>query len=91
MEHKSIRIWSIFKDRSDYVKASRLLGLEAAKNVLSDEQISAALLENGITKLTAKDELLVIHDGSDIRKEYASKLDNLGIEIFTQNILNEYT
>jgi hypothetical protein len=91
VEHKSIRIWSIFKDRSDYVKASRLLGLEAAKNVLSDEQISAALLENGITKLTAKDELLVIHDGSDIRKEYASKLDNLGkVRSLDGRIINGY-
>ena len=47
---------------------SRLLGLEDAKNVLNDKQISEALLENGITKLATKDELLVIHDGSDIRK-----------------------
>ena len=66
--HKTIRIWSIFPKRSEYVKMSRLLGLEDAKNVLNDKQISEALLENGITKLATKDELLVIHDGSDIRK-----------------------
>ena len=71
---------------------SRLLGLEDAKNVLNDKQISEALLENGITKLATKDELLVIHDGSDIRKEYASKLDDLGnVRDLNGKIINGYS
>lgn len=46
VEHKTIKLWSIFKNRSDYVKMSRLLGLEEAKNTLEDKRISAALLES---------------------------------------------
>ena len=92
VEHKTIRIWSIFRKRSECVKMSRLLGLEEAKNVLNDKQISEALLENGVTKLAATDELLIIHDGSDIRKEHASKLDDLGkVRSLDGKIINGYS
>jgi Transposase DDE domain len=71
---------------------SRLLGLEDAKNVLNEQQIIAAMLENGITKLADKDELLLIHDGSDIRKEYANQLENLGkVRDLDGNIINGYS
>ena len=92
VEHKSIRIWSIFKNRAEYVKMSRLLGLEDAKNILNDKQISKALLENGITRLAGKDELLVLHDGSDIRKEHSSKLEDLGkVRNLSGKIINGYS
>lgn len=72
---------------------SRLLGLDGqAKNFLNDQQINAALFENGVTRLAAKDELLVIHDGSDIRKQYASKLDDLGkVRDLNGKIINGYS
>ena len=72
---------------------SRLLGLDGqAKNFLNDQQINAALFENGVTRLAAKDELLVIHDGSDIRKQYASKLDDLGkVRDLNGKIVNGYS
>ena len=70
----------------------RLIGLEEAKNILNEQQISAAMLENGITKLAAENELLLIHDGSDIRKEHASKLESLGkVRDLDGNIINGYS
>lgn len=71
---------------------SRVLGLEDAKNVLNEQQIAAALLEHGITKLADENELLLIHDGSDIRKEYASQLENLGkVRDLDGDIINGYS
>jgi hypothetical protein len=71
---------------------SRLLGLEEAKNILDDEKISAALLENGVAKLANKDELLILHDGSDIRKRYANKLEDLGkVRALDGSIINGYS
>jgi len=64
---------------------------EQVKNVLNDKQINAALFENGITKLADKDELLVIHDGSDIRKKHSSKLEDLGkVRDLNGKIINGY-
>lgn len=92
VEHKTIKLWSIFKNRSDYVKMSRLLGLEEAKNILDDKKISAALLESGVAKLADKSELLILHDGSDIRKQYSSKLEELGkVRDLDGNIINGYS
>lgn len=69
------------------------MGLDdQAKNVLNDQQINEALFENGVTRLADKDELLVIHDGSDIRKEYSSKLDDLGkVRSLNGKIINGYS
>jgi len=92
VEHKTIKLWSIFKNRSDYVKITRLLGLEEAKNVLDDKKISAALLESGVAKLAGKNELLVLHDGSDIRKQYSNKLEELGkVRDLDGSIINGYS
>jgi len=92
VEHKTIKLWSIFKNRSDYVKMSRLLGLEEAKNTLDDKKISAALLESGVAKLADKSELLILHDGSDIRKQYSSKLEELGKVLdLDGSIINGYS
>lgn len=68
------------------------MGLDNAKNVLNDRQITEALIESGVTKLADTDELLIIHDGSDIRKEYASQLENLGkVRNLDGNIINGYS
>lgn len=67
------------------------MGLDQAKNVINDQQISDALLANGIMKLADKDELLVLHDGSDIRKKYASQLESIGkVRDLDGGIINGY-
>lgn len=68
------------------------MGLDGAKNILDDKKISEALLESGISKLAGKDELLILHDGSDIRKKYASKLEDLGkVRDLDGKIINGYS
>lgn len=71
---------------------SRLLGLEEAKNILDDKKISEALLESGVSKLAVKNELLILHDGSDIRKQYSTKLKELGkVRALDGSIINGYS
>jgi len=65
-------------NKAEFRKMRRLVSLDEAKNVISNEQISEALVANGIMKLVDKDELLILHDGSDIRKPYASDLESIG-------------
>ena len=58
-------------DKAEFRKMRRLVGIDEAKNVIDNQQISGALIANGIMRLADKNELLVLHDGSDIRKKYA--------------------
>ena len=78
-------------DKAEFRKLRRLVGLDQAKNVIDDRQISDALIANGIMKLADKDELLVLHDGSDIRKKYASQLESIGkVRDLDGHIINGY-
>lgn len=78
-------------NKAEFRKLRRLVGLDQAKNVINDQQISDALLANGIMKLADKDELLVLHDGSDIRKKYASQLESIGkVRDLDGDIINGY-
>lgn len=71
---------------------SKLFGIEDAKNILTDKAINQALLENGITKLAREYELLLVHDGSDIRKEHARQLESLGkVRDLDGDIINGYS
>ena len=78
-------------NKADFGKMRRLVGLDQAKNVIDDRQISEALIANGIMKLANKDELLVLHDGSDIRKKYAKELESIGkVRDLDGDIINGY-
>ena len=62
-----------------------------AKNVIDDRKISEALIANGIMRLATKDELLILHDGSDIRKKYARELESIGkVRDLEGHIINGY-
>jgi len=79
------------EDKAQFRKLRRLVGLAQAKNVIDNQQISDALMSNGITKLANKDELLVLHDGSDIRKKYANELESIGkVRDLEGHIINGY-
>ena len=69
----------------------RLVSLDKVKNVIDNQQISEALIAYGTMKLADKDELLVLHDGSDIRKPYASGLESLGkVRALNGDVINGY-
>lgn len=70
----------------------RLLGADNNKNILDSQDIKDALLANGITSLAGKDDLLLLHDVSDIRKEHSVMMENLGkVRDLKNNIINGFT
>jgi hypothetical protein len=78
-------------NKAEFRKMRRLVSLDEAKNVIDNKQISEALIANGIMKLADKDELLVLHDGSDIRKPYATDLESIGkVRALNGDIINGY-
>lgn len=78
-------------DKAEFRKMRRLVGLEEAKNVIDNQKISEALITNGIMRLAAKDELLILHDGSDIRKKYSQELESIGkVRDLDGQIINGY-
>lgn len=78
-------------DKAEFRKMRRLVGIEEAKNVIDNQKISDALIANGIMKLADKNELLVLHDGSDIRKKYSKELESIGkVRDLDGHIINGY-
>ena len=78
-------------NKAEFRKMRRLVSLDEAKNVIDNEQISEALIANGIMKLADKDELLILHDGSDIRKPYATELESIGkVRALNGDVINGY-
>lgn len=78
-------------NKAEFRKMRRLVSLDKAKNVIDNEQISEALIANGIIRLADKAEFLVLHDGSDIRKPYASDLESIGkVRALNGDIINGY-
>lgn len=83
IEHTSIRLWSISKDKAEFDRSKRLLS-GSLQSVLDEQKVSDALRVVGLQQIQAKwgetpPELLVLlHDPCDIRKKYAEELENLG-------------
>ena len=91
VEHRTIRLWSMSDNKAEFRKMRRLVSLDEAKNVINNEQISEALIANGIMRLAAKEELLILHDGSDIRKPYARELESIGkVRSLNGDVINGY-
>ena len=87
-----IQIYANAKDEAEYRKMRRLLGADNNKNILDSQDINDALVANGITSLAGKDEVLLLHDVSDIRKEHSVMMENLGkVRDLKNNIINGFT
>jgi hypothetical protein len=70
----------------------RLIGADKSKYILDSQDINEALIKNGITSLAGKEELLLMHDISDIRKKHAVTMDNLGkVRSLDGSIINGFT
>lgn len=77
IEHKSIQLWSISKDRAEYERSKRLLD-GTLKSILDEEKIREGIREHSVGALGEEERLVILHDPSDIRKEYGEKMEKIG-------------
>ncbi len=92
MEKKTIRLFTLAKDKNEYNRFKSLLE-GSLKSVLDDEKISQALLENSSDAMSGQKQIILIHDPCDIRKEHSEELENLGkvLDLDKQVINGYYT
>ena len=90
IETKSVKLWSNANDRAEYERLRRVIGKDL-KNVLDDKKISEALVNNSIGSLALQGDLILLHDPSDIRKQYSNKLEGLGkVRSLKNQVINGY-
>lgn len=77
ISEKNIRLWSISTDKKEYERFHNLLSGNLV-NVLDVEKMNANLIINSLSNLSGELRVVVIYDGSDIRKPESQKLENLG-------------
>lgn len=81
VEHMSIRLWSISDDTAEFARHKRLV--DGSLNAVLDEHtVAKALREIGSREVRLSDDeaeaVVLLHDPSDIRKEYSAELECLG-------------
>jgi len=74
---KSIQLWNITANRKEYDNLLNLINGELV-NVLDVKKLNISLLSNSIECSRDQYSVIVIHDGSDIRKPESQELEYLG-------------
>lgn len=75
---QTIRLWTLAKDKKEFERMRTLFD-GSLQSVLDDQKISETVRQMSVDGLSDEDVVIALHDPCDIRKEYAEKLENLGI------------
>jgi predicted RNA binding protein with dsRBD fold (UPF0201 family) len=78
ISQQTIRLWTLAKDKREFERMKTLFD-GSLQSVLDDKKISETLRQMSVDGLSDEDVVIALHDPCDIRKEYAEKLENLGI------------
>jgi hypothetical protein len=70
------QLWSLSDDKNEYNRNLRLLN-GSLQTVVDVSKFNVSLLANSVDFLRDKDYVIIVHDGSDIRKPWSNKLENL--------------
>jgi len=73
----SIQLWKLSEDNKEYERFKTMLSGHL-KNSINLTQLNVSLLADKADSLRGKPYVVVIHDGSDIRKPESKKLESLG-------------
>lgn len=85
-------MWGGAGSRAEYERSRRIIGGHGLKSSLESESINEAMLKNGITRLKQNNEIVLLHDFSDLRKPYSTEAESLGkVRDLNQNIINGYS
>lgn len=84
------QLWNISEDSSEYARNLRLLD-GSLKTIVDTDKLNISLLANSLSFFKDKAYLIVLHDGSDIRKPESKTLENLDkVRDLKGNIINGY-
>lgn len=72
--NQSFKIWSLSEDKKEYNRYSYLLGKEDVKGI-SVAEINNILIEKGSSSFIGAPYVVLVHDKSNIRKEYSEKME----------------
>lgn len=87
---QSTKLWSLSSDSNEYERFLNLLS-GRLKNSLTPDSINAQTLRAGLSNLSFKTRVEVIHDGSDIRKPYSKALPHLAkVKSLEKQTINGY-
>lgn len=87
---QTTKLWSLSSDSNEYERNLNLLS-GRLKNSLTPEGINEQTLRAGLSKLSVKDFVEVIHDGSDIRKPHSKLLPHLTkVKSLEKQMVNGY-
>lgn len=78
IENQTGQLWSISEDKNEYSRNLSLLN-GTLKTVVDVEKLNISLLANNTDYFRDKSYIIVLHDGSDIRKQHSKELENLDI------------
>jgi hypothetical protein len=90
IEHQTIRLWSIARDRAAFERSKRLLN-GSLKSVLDADTSATASRERCVAALGSAPRLNLFHDPGDIRKLYMQQTENIGkVRDLDGEIINGY-
>ena len=74
LAHGTSKLYTLSSDRNQYKKIYRTLSGDNKMTELDDELVNDALTAEAIRSLSSERSIYLIHDPSDIRKPYSTKL-----------------
>jgi len=87
---QNTKLWTLLDDSSAYKRNKNLLS-GGLKNSLNPDAINAETMALGLSNLSFKSQVELIHDGCDIGKEYSKSLPNLAkVRWLDGDIINGY-
>ena len=78
ISNQTTKLWKMAEDKKEYERMRNLFNGKL-KSVIDEEKISEILRSEAVEALGREKKVIVLHDPCEIRKEYAKKLENLGI------------
>lgn len=78
IENQTGQLWSVSEDRNEYERNLNLLN-GTLQTVVDVEKLNISLLANSTDYFKGNPYIIVLHDGSDIRKRHSKELENLDV------------
>lgn len=84
------QLWNLSDDKKQYDRFISLLN-GSLKTVVDVSKLNISMLQNNEAEFRNKECLIIVHDGSDIRKKYSEELEYLDkVRDLDGNIINGY-